>query len=239
MTTTRRIALVTGSNKGIGFEVARQLAQKGFQVILSGRDATKLKQAHQSLVAEKLEVDSVVMDVASGSSVDQAIAKIIERHGKLDVLVNNAGVFLDEMGSATESILKVDLKTIQETLDINLFGALRVAQAVAPGMKKNKYGRIVNLSSGMGQLSEMNGFYPAYRISKTALNAVTRILSEELKADGVLVNSVCPGWVKTDMGGPNAERTVAQGADGVVWLATLPDNGPTGGFFRDRKKLEW
>jgi NAD(P)-dependent dehydrogenase (short-subunit alcohol dehydrogenase family) len=154
-------------------------------------------------------------------------------HGRCDILVNNAGIVADPRGSR---VLDSKLATYRETLDTNLLGPLLLAQALVPLMKKNRYGRIVNISSGQGQLADMGVGTPAYRISKTALNALTRTLAAELQGSGILVNSACPGWVRTDMGGPGAPRTVEQGADTPVWLATLPDGGPTGGFFRDRNR---
>ena len=147
---------------------------------------------------------------------------------RCDILVNNAGVMLDPRGSR---VLDSEVQTYHDTLGTNLFGPLLMIQALAPLMKKNGYGRIVNLSSGQGQLSDMGAGTPAYRVSKTALNALTRTLAAELRGSGILVNSMCPGWVKTDMGGAGAPRTVEQGADTAVWLATLPDDGPSGGLF--------
>ena len=157
-------------------------------------------------------------------------------YGRTDILINNAGIMIDPRGSR---LLDSELKTYRDTLETNAFGPLLITQALLPLMKKRNYGRIVNLSSGRGQLSEMGSGTPAYRISKTALNALTRIVAAETRGSNILVNSLRPGWVKTDMGGPYAPRTVAQGADTAVWLATLPDGGPTGGFFRDRKPIPW
>jgi NAD(P)-dependent dehydrogenase (short-subunit alcohol dehydrogenase family) len=156
----------------------------------------------------------------------------------LDCLVNNAGIFPDpEPGSPGTSIFDADLDTIRRGLETNALGAIRVCQALIPLMKGR--GRVVNVSSGMGQLSEMNGCCPAYRLSKTALNAVTRILADELRGTGVKVNSVCPGWVRTEMGGPDATLTVEEGARGIVWAATLPEDGPSGGFFRHGEPIAW
>jgi NAD(P)-dependent dehydrogenase (short-subunit alcohol dehydrogenase family) len=156
--------------------------------------------------------------------------------GRADVLVNNAGVMLDGGG---RRIADLSLDVLQATLEVNLYGALRVTQALLPMMRRHRYGRIVNLSSGLGQLADMGSGTPAYRISKTALNAFTRILAAELEGTNIKVNSLCPGWVRTDLGGPNAPRSVEEGADTAVWLATLPDKGPSGGFFRDRKRIAW
>jgi len=232
-----RIAVVTGANRGIGFEIARQLArQRGIRVVLTARDEAKAREAAGRLKREGLEVDIHPLDVTRDQGI-RAIAEWVEkRYGRCDILVNNAGVMLDPRGSR---VLDSKAQTYLDTLETNLLGPLRMIQAMVPLMKKNRYGRIVNLSSGQGQLSDMGVGTPAYRVSKTALNALTRTLAADLEGSGVLVNAMCPGWVKTDMGGPGAPRTVEQGADTAVWLATLPDGGPAGGFFRDRKPIPW
>src|SRR5688572_13779550 len=227
----RRIAVVTGANRGIGLEICRQLAQAGMHVILTARDEAKGKAA-----AKKLGVESRPLDVDSDESVKAFARWIKDAHGRCDVLVNNAGVMLDPRGSRVPD---AKIGTFRETLETNLLGPLRMIQAILPLMKKQDYGRIVNISSGQGQLSDMGVGTPAYRVSKTALNALTRTTAAELHGRGILVNAMCPGWVRTDMGGPSAPRTVEQGADTAVWLATLPDDGPTGGFFRDRQPIAW
>lgn len=238
-----KTALVTGGNKGIGFEVCRQLGKQGYHVILAGRDHQKVTQAACQLAAEGLNVTPLQLDVTSETDTQSAYAYIAEHFGRLDVLINNAGIMIDpsrhppdEEGS---SAFHAKLDTIRKSLETNTLGAFRLCQKFVPLMMKNRYGRVVNVSSGMGQLSEMNGGWPGYRISKTALNAVTRIFSDEAQDNNVLINSVCPGWVKTDMGGEDAELSTAEGADTIVWLATLPDGGPTGGFFRERERIEW
>lgn len=232
----QRIAVVTGANRGIGLEIARQLARKGLKVVATSRSAAKGRAAVKSLAESGTEIDYHLLDVTSPVSIRALAAHLAERHGRVDVLVNNAGVMLDPRGSR---VLDARLKTFRDTLETNLLGPLQLMQALAPMMKKQGYGRIVNLSSGQGQLSDMGVGTPAYRVSKTALNALTRTLAAELDGTGVLVNAMCPGWVKTDMGGPNAPRTVEQAADTAVWLATLPDDGPSGGFFRDRQPIAW
>ncbi len=234
MSATKRVAVVTGANRGIGFETCRQLAKKGIQVILTSRDEPNGKAAVEKLQAEGLDVSYHPLDVTDSDSVQRLAEFIKSEFGQLDILVNNAGVSLD----SSDSVLNTKIDTLRKTMDTNLYGPLLLCQALIPLMKHN-YGRVVNVSSGAGQLSDMTSGYPSYRISKTALNALTRILANELKGTNILVNSVCPGWVKTDMGGANAPRTPEQGADTIVWLATLPDNGPTSGFFRDRQPIPW
>jgi NAD(P)-dependent dehydrogenase (short-subunit alcohol dehydrogenase family) len=227
----KRIAVVTGGNRGIGLEICRQLAQAGMHVVLTARDEAKGKAA-----AKKLGVESHQLDVDSDESVKAFVRWIKDTHGRCDVLVNNAGVMLDPRGSR---VLDSKIETYRDTLETNLLGPLRMIQAIAPLMKNQGYGRIVNMSSGQGQLSDMGVGTPAYRVSKTALNALTRTTAADLHGTGILVNAMCPGWVRTDMGGSGAPRSVEQGADTALWLATLPEKGPTGGYFRDRKPIPW
>lgn len=240
----QRVALVTGANKGIGFEVSRQLAKKGYQVILTSRQA-KLGQASlEKLKGEGMHVDYCQLDVADQKSVDLAFVWVRRKYGRLDVLINNAGIAIDagrdEKGNReTADLFNSDLNIIKDTLETNTFGTLRMIKKFAPLMKINQYGRIVNVSSGLGQLSEMTGGWPGYRISKTTLNAITRMAAVELRNDQIFVNSVCPGWVQTDMGSRHADLSIEDGSDTIVWLATQPDGGPSGGFYRQRQLIEW
>jgi NAD(P)-dependent dehydrogenase (short-subunit alcohol dehydrogenase family) len=234
-----RIAVVTGANRGIGFELCRHLARKGLFVILTGRDKSKAEQAAEKLRGEGLDVIAHPLDVTVDSSVSALEHFVRWDYGRLDVLVNNAGVLLDQARGINSIFDAPVVSTLHDTLEPNLFGPLRTSRALVPLMKEGGYGRVVNVSSELACLTTMSDGTPTYRISKTALNALTRILAAELKGTGVLVNSASPGWVRTDMGGPEAPRTVEEGADTIVWLATLPNDGPTGGFFQDRKPLPW
>lgn len=228
------IALVTGGNRGIGFEVCRQLASAGFIVSLTARDARKAKVAADALRSAG-RVEPLVMDVADANSIANAAAEVAKQYERLDVLINNAGINYDTW----ETVANADINgTVMETITTNLLGPWRVCQAFLPLLRKSRAGRIVNVSSESGSLADMGAGPPAYQVTKAALNALTRTLAGELRGSRILVNSVCPGWVATDMGGSGG-RPVADGADGIVWAATLPKDGPTGGFFRDGEPLPW
>jgi NAD(P)-dependent dehydrogenase (short-subunit alcohol dehydrogenase family) len=213
-------ALVTGANRWIGLEVARQLAARGFEVIAGARDPS----------AVPGDLRAVRLDVTD----DASIATVHGSLDALDVLVNNAAIHYD----THERVLTADLGVVREALETNTLGPWRMAIAFADLLRASPHGRVVNVSSGAGALTGMRDGAPAYSISKAALNALTLMLADALERDGVLVNAVCPGWVATDMGGPGG-RPVAAGAAGIVWAATLPDGGPTGGFFRDRRAIPW
>ncbi|MBD2099199.1 SDR family oxidoreductase [Trichocoleus sp. FACHB-591] len=236
MASDRKIAVVTGANRGLGLETSRQLAKQGVYIILTSRDQAKGQAVVQQLQSEGLEVGYHPLDVTDAASVQQLAQFVRDQFGHLEILVNNAGIGLDFDNG---SLFNLQIETLAQTLQTNLYGPILLSQALIPLMQIRGYGRVVNVSSGAGQLSEMNSGYPSYRMSKTALNALTRILANELQGSNILVNSVCPGWVRTDMGGPDAPRTPEQGADTIAWLATLPDGGPTGGFFRDRQPIPW
>jgi NAD(P)-dependent dehydrogenase (short-subunit alcohol dehydrogenase family) len=230
----RLVALVTGSNRGIGREVARQLAEVGHHVIVTARHPEAAARAAAELAdGGRMSVQAEQLDLTDQSSIERLAQRVRRDSGRLDVLVNNAAV----QGDVASSAATAPLDDAHLTMEINLFGTWRLIQALLPLLRESQSPRIVNVSSGAGQLSDMNGGNPGYRVSKTALNALTRILSNE--EPGILVNSMCPGWVRTDMGGPGAPRSVEEGADTVVWLATLADDGPTGGFFRNREPIPW
>src|SRR3954451_11797784 len=225
------VSLVTGANRGIGRGVALQLAQLGHEVILTARDTGKAGAAAEEIAGQTgAKVTPLQLDVADAASIHAAAARVTSEWGRLDVLVNNAGAGLDFGVSG----LDPDFDAIQRSLNNNFLGAYRLTIALLPLLRASGHGRVVNVSSGMGGVAEMGGWSPGYRVSKAAMNAMTRILSTELREQGVLVNSACPGFVATDMGSPmGAQKSVEDGAAGIVWLATLPDDGPTGGFFRD------
>ena len=245
MTKEQRIALVTGANKGIGFEVARQLARKGFHVFLGARNeeagkaaAQKLnREAEQERSAENARrgaVTALKIDISKSESIRRAAEEFSKTSDRLDVLVNNAGILLDD----DKDILTITPEIFETTMRTNTLGALLVSQALVAFLKKSDTPRIVNVSSGGGQLTDgADGWAPAYCISKTALNGVTVQLAAALPK--FAVNSVCPGWVRTDMGGSNATRSVAEGASGVVWLAADAPQRETGKFWRDRKVIPW
>ncbi|MCA9407347.1 MAG: SDR family oxidoreductase [Candidatus Omnitrophica bacterium] len=242
MSTHDRIAIVTGGNRGIGFEICRQLAKLDILVVLTSRNEEKGMEACERLHREELPVRYHQLDVSHAASIVALRDFIIKEFGRCDILVNNAGIFPDTKSASSSnfpSIFESDLKIIREAMETNVYGPILLCQSLIPLMKEHGYGRVVNLSSGMGQLTNMNGHCPGYRISKTSINAVTRIFADELQGENVLVNSMCPGWVKTEMGGPNATREPFEGAETAVWLATLPNGGPTGKFFRDKKEFEW
>jgi NAD(P)-dependent dehydrogenase (short-subunit alcohol dehydrogenase family) len=228
------IAVVTGANRGIGFEICRQLAKKEIKVILTARNEKRGKEAIDKLKKEGLEIAFHQLDVTDERSIQQAASYVKENFGKVNILINNAGVGADYENHGSNA----DIEKIKEILEINTFGPLRVFKAFIPIMLESKNGRIINISSEMGALSIIGGGSAGYRISKAALNAVTCILANELQGTNISVNSVAPGWVRTDMGGPGAPRSIAEGADTAVWLATT-DNISTGKFFRDRVEINW
>jgi NAD(P)-dependent dehydrogenase (short-subunit alcohol dehydrogenase family) len=237
--TDKRVALVTGANRGIGLEIVRQLSRRGLIAVLAARDLENGKAAAAKLVSEGVDAPLVALDVTDADSIRAAVAEVQGIFGRIDVLVNNAAILKEGFLPEDASVLDVTGDLVNLTFLTNTVGPLRLIQATVPGMRERGYGRIVNLSSGAGQLAEMGSGFPAYRLSKSALNALTRMTAAELGAHEIKVNSVCPGWVRTDMGGPHATRTVEHGAETAVWLATLPEDGPTGGFFRDMKPIPW
>jgi NAD(P)-dependent dehydrogenase (short-subunit alcohol dehydrogenase family) len=236
---TKPLAVVTGAYRGLGLETCRQLAERGYRVLLTARREEQGQNAAAELAESGHEVAFQCLDVADETSRLALRDRIQQEAGAFTVLINNAGIFPGPPpGSAGSSILESDLEPIRQAFETNTLAGLRLCQLLIPLM--GGQGRVVNVSSGMGQLSDMNGFCPAYRLSKTALNAVTRIFADELGAErGIKINSVCPGWVRTEMGGPNAHLSIDEGVKGIVWAATLPDDGPSGGFFRHGEPIPW
>lgn len=231
----KKIALVTGANRGIGLEICRQLIRENIFVILTARDESKGKAAAKSLNENENSIIFHQLDLVSNDRILNIEEFVKSKFGRIDILINNAGILIDE----NQSALEVNMDIIKNTFESNLIGPYKLIQSFIPLMKKNNYGRIVNMSSGMGAFNEMNGGYAGYRISKTALNAMTKILASELVGTNILINTMSPGWVKTDMGGEQAPRSVEEGADTAVWLSKLPDGGPSGKFFRDRTEIPW
>ncbi|WP_299090683.1 SDR family oxidoreductase [uncultured Metabacillus sp.] len=235
MSHDKQVALVTGGNRGIGYELVKQLALNGFKVILASRDPEMGKEAVQKLKELNLDVSCVEMDVANQESIHQAAVAINEKYGRLDVLINNAGVYLDE----NKKLLAMDPFILEKTMATNFFGVYHVIRSFIPLMEKQGFGRIINVSSEYGEMSQMS--YPgvgAYKLSKFALNGLTRLVAAEIKGD-IKINAVDLGWVSSDMGGPSAPRTPKQAAESILWLATIGPEGPSGGFFRDGKQIPW
>jgi NAD(P)-dependent dehydrogenase (short-subunit alcohol dehydrogenase family) len=233
--THARAAVVTGANRGLGLETSRQLLARGLRVVMAGRDEDATESARRSLGGSSEQAMAVTMDVTDAASIEAAHRLIVDRMGGADVLVNNAAVLLFDSAEP----LSIPPEAYRQTFEANVFGVIEVCRIFVPPMAKRGHGRIVNVSSGAGQLAKMSTYAPAYSMSKAALNAFTRLLAATYKGQGVLANAVDPGWVRTDMGGPSAPRSVEQGVETTVWLATLPDDGPTGGFFRDKRAIEW
>ena len=232
--TERRTALVTGANRGIGLEVCRQLARQGHDVILTARDGAKAKAAAARLRADG-SVAPAVLDVTDARTIQLLARELASRGVRVDIVVNNAAVLVGE----SRGVLETTDDDLRATFETNVFSAVAVCRAFVPGMIALRFGRVVNVSSQAGQLASMGTYAPSYSMSKSALNAFTRQLAAATRGKGILVNSACPGWVRTDMGGPTATRSVEEGADTIVWLATLHGRGPTGGFFSDRREIEW
>jgi NAD(P)-dependent dehydrogenase (short-subunit alcohol dehydrogenase family) len=232
----KKIAIVTGGNRGLGREIARQLMKEDVFVVIGARDQAKGNEAIEAIRGRRSNAVCYPLDVNDTKSVRRFVEAVDKNHGAPRILVNNAGVYPE----ATDAkIVDTPTSMWRETFETNLFGAVRMCREVVPLMKSVRTGRIVNISSGLGQLHRMGEGSAAYRVSKAALNALTCTLAAEVAGTGILVNSMSPGWVKTDMGGEEAPRSVEEGAETAVWLCMLPSNGPTGQFFRDRKQIPW
>jgi NAD(P)-dependent dehydrogenase (short-subunit alcohol dehydrogenase family) len=235
----QRVVLVTGANRGIGLEVSRRLAARGLLVVMSGRDLNAVEQAAAAVPAAR----AWRLDVRDRARIPVAVAEILEAFGRIDVLVNNAGIQRD----GPESIGEMPFSIFERTLETNVLGPLALTQAVLPAMRRQGYGRIVNMASSLGAFADILDpaspyaavDSPAYRFSKGALNLLTALFARELAGTNILVNSACPGWVRAGCGSERAPLSAEEGADTPVWLATLPDDGPSGGFFRERQPIPW
>ena len=232
----KRVVVVTGGNRGIGHEICRQLAKLDLTVVLTSRNEKDGMEAVANFNKQGLPVRFYPLDVNDPSQIIKLKVFLVKEFGCCDCLVNNAGVFFDNKDG---NFFNTDLAIVRQTMETNVYGPYLLCKTLVPLMKKNNYGRIVNISSGLGRLNKMGGGFPAYRMSKVAINVITRVLAAELVGTNILVNSLDPGWVKTRMGGPGATRPVEEGADTAVWLSTLPDGGPTGKIFHDRKEVLW
>jgi NAD(P)-dependent dehydrogenase (short-subunit alcohol dehydrogenase family) len=232
---TQRIALITGSNRGIGFETAQQLARRSFHVVIGARDEVSGRQAVKAIEVAGGKASFLSLDVRSTVSIRDAGRQFAEISDHLDVLINNAGVYPDE----GLNVLTIPRDRMVETFQTNTFGPLEVTQAFLPYLRNAAAARIVNISSGYGQLDGLSPGVPSYCLSKLTLNGLTIMLAEALRADRIAINSICPGWVRTDMGGPNATRSVEEGADTVVWLSDKAPHELTGKFFRNREEIPW
>jgi NAD(P)-dependent dehydrogenase (short-subunit alcohol dehydrogenase family) len=232
---TERIVLITGANRGIGFETAQQLARRGFHVVIAARDQASGQQAAGAIRSAKGLATFLPLDVSSSGSIQSAAKQFAAIADHLDVLVNNAGIYPDE----GLNIVTVPRKRMVDTFQTNTFGPLEVTQAFLQCLKRSSAARVINVSSGYGQLEGLSSDVPSYCLSKLALSGVTIMLAKALAGDHIAVNSMCPGWVRTDMGGPNATRSVEEGADTAVWLADEAPHALTGKFFRSRQEIPW
>lgn len=234
----KRVALVTGANRGLGLETVIRLAKKGIRTYLCCRNEQLGKECAEKLQKNlNLDVIFLRLDVNNPENIKEIVEKIDFEQKRLDILVNNAGILLDK--EQKDGSISAQKNLLVATFETNVVAPYLLCEAVLPIMQRQGYGRVVNVSSGMGQLANMQSELPAYRISKTALNAVTKIYSVKYRGSNILVNSVCPGWVQTAMGGPDAPRSLAEGVETIVWAATLEEGGPTGGFFRDKHSIPW
>jgi NAD(P)-dependent dehydrogenase (short-subunit alcohol dehydrogenase family) len=230
-----RVALVTGANRGLGLEISRQLLERGLRVALTGRDLDAVEDARRGLGNLAKNTIAVRLDVTDSRGIAEAQSQITEQFGSVEVLVNSAAILLYE----DADLFDIPAAAFRSTLETNVLGVIETCRVFVPPMAERGFGRVVNVSSGAGQFDRMSTYAPAYSMSKTALNAFTVILAETYREKGVLANAADPGWVRTDMGGSDAPRSVEKGAETPVWLATLPDDGPTGGFFNNRRPVPW
>jgi len=238
----KRLAVITGGNRGLGYETCRQLGQLGHKILLASRDPVAGRDSASQLAGEGVDVDFIVLDVTDPVSIAALGNVLRSKYGRCDVLINNAGAILDPEDPEdpdVSGVLHAHADTIRRSMEVNLYGPMRLIQEVIPVMHEHWYGRIVNVSTTMASFAEMGRGWPGYRLSKVALNALTRIVAAELEGTNIKVNAADPGWVRTAMGGEHATRSPQLGAITQVRLATLPDDGPSGAFFRDREVIPW
>lgn len=229
-----KLAIVTGANRGMGRAVSEKLASLNIHVVMVGKNKAQLDNEVKILRDKNLSVEPYALDLQNESATNQFIKYISEKHGYLDILINNAGIYIQE-----DNHLSLDEDIMKKTFEINTHAPYRLMKGLLPLMFKHGYGRIVNVSSGLGSFEGCSLSCPAYCVSKVSLNMLTKLFSKDTEGTNVKINSICPGWVRTDMGGPNAPRTIEQGISGMLWAATLDENGPNGGFFRDAKAIDW
>jgi len=236
----RKVAIVTGANRGLGHALTKALAEDDYKVFMVGRNKIEIDNASAKLQEAGLNIEGFEADVSKARHVTALSSYVQSQFDHLDLLINNAGVIIEPGGLDSQvTCFTINPELVEEAYSVNTVGALRLVQVFYDLLKKARQPRIVNVSSGMGSLNHIKAGWPAYRMSKAALNALTGILAAELEGTRIKVNSVCPGWVRTDMGGPNAERSIEEGIEGILWAAKLPPDGPTGGFFKDGKPLDW
>lgn len=238
----KRVAIVTGASRGLGLGCAQALAERGYSVVMCARNANQLRQAAGVLIANGFNAANIVCDVGNETDRQQLAEFVESRYQRCDVLINNAGVFLEPHNFANQRpapALSSTTTTLQQTIAINSLGPWHLIQLLLPLMQRHDYGRIVNVSSGMGALDQMGRGYPAYRLSKLMLNTMTHLIAQDLESSNIKINAVCPGWVKTEMGGEHATRELDQGVASIIWAAVLDQHGPSGGFFRDGKAIPW
>lgn len=230
----KKIAVVTGANRGMGKAVSEKLATLNYHVIMVGRHEKEINEAALFLSDKKLSVEAFVADLENEKDIQKLVKYISDKYGALDVLINNAGIYVEEgdIFSAKDSVM-------QSTFEINTMAPYRLMKGLIPLMQEHGYGRVVNVSSGLGSFHGSSSNCPAYCVSKVSLNMLTKLFASEVNGTHVKVNAICPGWVRTDMGGPNATRSIEEGISGMIWAATLDETGPNGGFFRDGHPIDW